>query len=157
MQKIPITVVGLKRLEDERTKLKNIDRPNIIKAISAARDLGDLSENAEYHAAREQQGFIEGRIEELEYILAKAEVINPTSIKSDKIMFGATVGVQNLDTDKKTTYQIVGEPEANLEIGLISYSSPIGKALIGKKAGDIIDVVTAKKTTSFEVLKVEYK
>jgi transcription elongation factor GreA len=157
MQKIPITVVGLKRLEDERTKLKNIDRPNIIKAISAARDLGDLSENAEYHAAREQQGFIEGRIEELEYILAKAEVINPTSIKSDKIIFGATVSVQNLDTDKKTTYQIVGEPEANLEIGLISYSSPIGKALISKKVGDIVDVATAKKTTSFEVLKIEYK
>lgn len=156
MNKIPLTIAGVKTLEEEKSKLKNIDRPNIIKAIAAARELGDLSENAEYHAAREQQSFIEGRIQELEDILARAEIINPKTINTNKVVFGATVTILNLDNNQQKTYQIVGEPEANLENNLISYSSPIGKALIGKTQGEIVDVNTNKKVSSFEVLKVNY-
>ena len=157
MHKIPLTINGLKQLEEERNKLKTIDRPNVIQAISAARELGDLSENAEYHAAREQQGFIEGRIKELDDIIARAEVIDPSSIKQNKIIFGATVTIQNLDNDAKKTYQIVGEYEGNLEKGLISYTSPVGNALIGKNIGDIIDIPNANTIKSWEVLKIEYK
>jgi transcription elongation factor GreA len=157
MTRIPITTKGLKQLEDERNKLKNIDRPSIIKAISEARELGDLSENAEYHAAREQQGFIEGKIKELDDVIARCEAIDTASIVNDKIIFGATVDLINLETDEKKTYQIVGEYEANIDLGLISYHSPLGKGLIGKTQGDIVDINTSKAVISWEVLKVLYK
>jgi transcription elongation factor GreA len=157
MTRIPITTKGLKQLEDERNKLKNIDRPSIIKAISEARELGDLSENAEYHAAREQQGFIEGKIKELDDVIARCEAIDTASIVNAKIIFGATVDLINLETDEKKTYQIVGEYEANIDLGLISYHSPLGKGLIGKTQGDIVDINTSKAVISWEVLKVLYK
>lgn len=157
MTRLPITTKGLKQLEDERNKLKNIDRPNIIKAISEARELGDLSENAEYHAAREQQGFIEGKIKELDDVISRCEAIDPSTIINDKIIFGATVELINLDSSEKKTYQVVGEYEANIDFGLISYHSPLGKALIGKTQGDIVDINTAKSVISWEVLKVLYK
>ena len=144
-----MTLNGLNKLEEERKKLKSTDRPNIIKAIAEARELGDLSENAEYHAAREQQGFIQGRIQELDDIISRAEVIDTSSIKSETIIFGATVHLLNLDSDEKQVYQIVGEHEADLEKKLISYTSPLGKALIGKKINDIIDIETSKKIISW--------
>ncbi|MDR2007425.1 MAG: transcription elongation factor GreA [Alphaproteobacteria bacterium] len=157
MQKYPITLTGLKSLELERNKLKNEDRPSVIKAISSARDLGDLSENAEYHAAREQQAFIEGRIKDLDDLISRADVIDPTNIVSEKVMFGATVILEDLDEGDKRTYQIVGEFEANLEKGLISYTSPLGKSLIGKSKGDVIDNTTPKTTKSWEILEIVYK
>ncbi|MDR0483710.1 MAG: transcription elongation factor GreA [Alphaproteobacteria bacterium] len=157
MQKHPITLNGLKSLEIERNKLKNEDRPNVIKAISSARELGDLSENAEYHAAREQQAFIEGRIKDLDDLISRSDVIDPLSITSDKVMFGATVILEDLDEGTKKTYQIVGEFEANLEKGLISYTSPLGRSLIGKSKGDVIDNATPKTTKSWEVLEILYK
>jgi transcription elongation factor GreA len=157
VEKFPITLIGLKKLEEERNKLKNIDRPNVIKAISAARELGDLSENAEYHAAREQQSFIEGRIQELEDVIARANIIDPKTIKNDKIVFSATVTLEDLNDGTKKTYQIVGEYEASLENNLISYTSPLGKALIGKTIGDVIDLTNPKGTKSWEVMNIEYK
>ncbi|MCL2566586.1 MAG: transcription elongation factor GreA [Alphaproteobacteria bacterium] len=157
MQKYPTTLKGLKSLEAERNKLKNEDRPNVIKAISSARDLGDLSENAEYHAAREQQAFIEARIKDLDDLISRAEVIDPQIITSDRVMFGATVLLEDLDEGNKRTYQIVGEFEANLEKGLISYTSPLGKSLIGKMKGDVIDNTTPKTTKSWEILEIIYK
>lgn len=157
MTRIPITTRGLKKLEDERNRLKNIDRPNIIKAISEARELGDLSENAEYHAAREQQGFIEGKIKELDDVIARCEAIDPSTIVNDKIIFGASVDIINLDTQEKKSYQVVSEYEANIDHGLISYHSPLGKALIGKTQGDIVEINTAKYIISWEILKISYK
>ncbi len=157
MQKIPITLKGLDKLENERTKLKNEDRPKVIQSIASARELGDLSENAEYHAAREQQGFIEGRIKELEAIISLSEAIDPTTIKNSNIVFGATVTIKDLDNDNEKTYQIVGEYEANLELNLISFNSPLGRALIGKEIGDIIDITTPKYSKSWEIIKIEYK
>ncbi len=157
MIKIPMTVLGLKKLENDRNKLKSVDRPNVIKAISDARELGDLSENAEYHAAREQQAFIEGRIKELDDIISRCEVIDPSKIINSNIIFGATVELLNLDNDTKKTYQIVGEFEADLENSLISYTSPLGKALIGKTAGDVVDIETTQHTISWEILSVIYK
>jgi len=157
MIKIPMTILGLKKLENDRNKLKSVDRPSVIKAISDARELGDLSENAEYHAAREQQGFIEGRIKELDDIISRCELIDPSKIINDHIIFGATVELLNLDTNAKKTYQIVGEFEADLEHNLISYTSPLGKALIGKMQGDIVDIETTAHTISWEILSVIYK
>ncbi len=157
MQKHPITILGLKSLETERNKLKNEDRVNVIKAISSARELGDLSENAEYHAAREQQAFIEGRIKDLDDLISRANVIDPSVINSSKVMFGATVLLEDLDEGLQKTYQIVGEHEANLEKGLISYTSPLGKSLIGKNKGDVVDNTTPKTTKSWEILDIEYK
>ncbi len=157
MQKSPITRTGLKRLEDERNKLKSVDRPSIIQAISAARELGDLSENAEYHAAKEQQGFIEGRIAELDSIISSSEVIDPSTIKNDKIIFGATVTLLDLDEDLEKTYQIVGEKEADISLNLISYTSLIGRSLISKSVGDIVEVNTPKTTKEWEIIKIEYK
>lgn len=157
MQKHPITTEGLKSLEAERNKLKNEDRVNVIKAISSARELGDLSENAEYHAAREQQAFIEGRIKDLDDLISRADVIDPSVITSNKVMFGATVLLEDLDEGLQKTYQIVGEHEANLERGLISYTSPLGKSLIGKNKGDVVDNATPKTTKSWEILDILYK
>lgn len=155
-KKIPITEKGLKRITEERNKLRDEDKPNIIKAISDARDKGDLSENAEYDAAKEQQGMIEARINFLNNIIANAESINPETIEDkNTIVFGATVTLLSLDNDKKVTYQVVGEEEADIDSGLISYTSPLGHALIRKKVGDIIELEAQNK--SWEILKIEYK
>ncbi len=150
---IPLTEQGYKKLENEKNQLKTVERPSVIKMIAQAREYGDLSENAEYHAAREKQGFIEGRISQIEAILAKSQVINPATITSDKVMFGATVTIIDLDTDKKFTYQLVSDAEANLEEGLISLSSPLGKSLLQKETGDIVDITTNKEEKSWEILK----
>ncbi len=157
MERIPMTANGLAMLEAERKQLKQIDRPAVIQAIAEAREHGDLSENAEYHAARERQSFIEGRLLELDDILSRTEVIEPKNFNGTTIKFGATVTLVDEDTEKENTYQIVGSHEANVEEGLISYSSPIAKALIGKDLGDAIEVTTPGGARYYEVISVEYK
>ena len=154
--KVPMTLVGYDQLNEELKKLKFEDRPTIVAAIEEARGHGDLSENAEYQTAREKQSFIEGRIQDLESALSRAQVIDPKTLTGDAILFGATVDVSDLDTDQKQTYQIVGQYEANLEKGLISYISPLAKALIGKVKGDIVEVQTPKGTKSYEVLAIRF-
>ena len=155
MEKIPITNKGFEKLEIELKLLKSTERPNVIKAIAEARAHGDLSENAEYHSAREKQSFIEGRIKELEAILSLVDVIDPKSL-SGSIKFGATVTVVDEDTDEEKTWQIVGEHEANIEKGLLNVKSPIARALIGKDAGDSVEVRTPGGEKSYEVLSVNY-
>ncbi|MEM6741370.1 MAG: transcription elongation factor GreA [Pseudomonadota bacterium] len=155
MDKIPITRKGASALEDELKQLKSVERPAIIQAIAEAREHGDLSENAEYHSAREKQSFIEGRIKELEGLLSLADVIDPTKL-SGPIKFGATVTIVDEDTDEEKTYQIVGEPEADLEKGLLNVRSPIARALIGKEEGDSVEVRTPGGEKSYEVLGVKY-
>ena len=152
MQKMPMTKRGAERLQKELNNLKNAERPAIIAAIAEAREHGDLSENAEYHAAREKQSFIEGRIQELEYAVSCAEVIDTSLWKNDTIDFGATVVLMNEDTEEEKTYQIVGQYEADLDHGLISVLSPMARALIGKSEGD--DIKIASK--SYEILEVKY-
>ncbi len=156
MQKIPLTKAGSDRLNHELKRLKTQDRPQIIQAISEAREHGDLSENAEYHSAKEKQGFIEGRVQELEAILGRAEVID-TSKLSGTIKFGAQVTIVDEDTDEEKSYQIVGEAEANLEAGLLNVNSPIARALIGKDEGDSVEVRTPGGEKNYEILKIEYK
>lgn len=156
MERIPMTQAGFARLEDELKTLRTIERPAIIKAIAEAREHGDLSENAEYHAAREKQSFIEGRIRELEAIIAKAQVIDVAGL-SGAIKFGATVDLVDEDTDEKKTYQIVGEAEADLERGLLNMKSPLARALIGKEEGDSVEVVTPRGEKGFEILAVRYE
>ena len=155
MDKIPMTRAGFAALDAELKSLKTIDRPAIIKAIAEAREHGDLSENAEYHSAREKQSFIEGRIKELEAIISLANVIDPATL-SGSIKFGATVTIVDEDTDEEKTYQIVGEPEADLEKGLLNIKSPIARALIGKDEGDSIEVRTPGGEKSYEVLSIKY-
>lgn len=155
MNKIPMTAEGYTKLQDELKKLTSEDRPKIIEAIAEARSHGDLSENAEYHSAREKQSFIEGRIKELEAILSLVDVIDPQSL-SGSIKFGATVTVVDEDTDEEKTWQIVGEHEANIEKGLLNVKSPIARALIGKDAGDSVEVRTPGGEKSYEVLSVNY-
>ncbi|WP_068108910.1 transcription elongation factor GreA [Tropicimonas marinistellae] len=155
MEKIPMTRAGFAALDDELKVLKSVDRPAIIKAIAEAREHGDLSENAEYHSAREKQSFIEGRIKELEALISLANVIDPSSL-SGAIKFGATVTIVDEDTDEEKTYQIVGEPEADLEKGLLNIKSPIASALIGKEEGDSIEVRTPGGERSYEVLTIKY-
>ena len=157
MQKFPITHEGFEKLGAELKKLKMTDRPDIIKAISEARELGDLSENAEYHAAREKQGFIEGKIVELEDKLARSEVIDISKLSNDTVKFGATVLIVDTETNLKNTYKIVGEYEANLDKGLISISSPIAKALIGKNKDNFIEVTTPTGIKEYSILDIEYK
>lgn len=157
MERIPMTASGLTMLEEERKNLKQIERPAVIKAIAEAREHGDLSENAEYHAAREKQSFIEGRLLELDDILSRAEVINPMQFTGTIVRFGATVSIVDEDTDQKSTYQIVGSHEADVEKGLISYTSPIAKALIGKDEGDSVESTTPSGTRYYEITKVSYK
>lgn len=157
MSKFPITIEGFKKISSELHDLKTIQRPHIIVAIKEARELGDLSENAEYHAAREKQGFIEGRILELEDKIARSEVIDTTKLSCDTVKFGATVQIKDLETDAKSTYKIVGEYEADLEQGMVSIVSPIARALIGKHAGDIIEVSTPRGIIEYEVLAIDYK
>lgn len=156
MEKIPLTRKGFDALDAELKTLKSVERPAVIAAIAEAREHGDLSENAEYHAAREKQSFIEGRIKEVEAILSRADVIDPTKL-SGAIKFGATVTIVDEDTDEEKTYQIVGEAEADIEKGLLNVKSPIARALIGKDEGDSVEVRTPGGTRSYEVLSIDYK
>ncbi|MDB6182172.1 transcription elongation factor GreA [Paracoccus fistulariae] len=155
MDKIPMTRKGADALEQELNQLKSKERPAIIRQIAEAREHGDLSENAEYHAAREKQGFIEGRIKELESILSLAEVIDPTKL-SGAIKFGATIELIDEDTEEERSYQIVGEPEADIERGLLNVRSPLARALIGKEEGDSVDVTTPGGQRSYEILRVRF-
>ncbi len=158
MKRVPMTVGGVERLREELSKLKSVDRPKIIQAIAEARSHGDLSENAEYHAAREQQSFMEGRIAELEAVISSAQLIDPTQLEEEgRIVFGATVELLDQETDEEVTYQIVGEVEADLSRGQISIGSPIARALIGKEEGDVIEIRTPAGERSYEVLAVHYK
>ncbi|SHL38311.1 transcription elongation factor GreA [Roseovarius marisflavi] len=155
MEKIPMTAGGHAALEVELKQLKSVERPAIIRAIAEAREHGDLSENAEYHSAKEKQSFIEGRIKELEGILSLAEVIDPAKL-SGTIKFGATVTLVDEDTEEEKTYQIVGEHEASIEKGLLNIKSPIARALIGKEEGDSVEVRTPGGDRAYEVLKVAF-
>lgn len=157
MKRVPITVRGAAALREELRKLKGEARPNVIKAIAEARAHGDLSENAEYHAAREQQGFIEGRIQELESKLSLAEVIDVTQQPATgKVIFGATVDLADEDSGATVTYQIVGEDEADIKAGRISVGSPIARALVGKSEGDAVEVAAPGGKRSYEVIAVRY-
>jgi len=155
-EKVPMTKQGYQNLNEELKHLKFEERPRIVAAIEEARGHGDLSENAEYHSAREQQSFIEGRIQELEGALSHAQVIDTAALSGDKVLFGATVQLSDADTEEESTYQIVGQYEANLEKGLISLLSPLAKALIGKELGDIVEVNTPRGEKSYEILSVKY-
>lgn len=156
MEKIPMTALGLERLEKELKNLKSIERPAIIEAIAEARAHGDLSENAEYAAAKEKQSFIEGRIQELEAVISRADVIDVQAMTGDTVRFGATVTVVDEDSEEELRYQIVGDYEADIKRNLISTSAPIGRALIGKKVGSSIEVATPKGAKFYEILIVEY-
>lgn len=156
MEKIPMTKAGHSALEAELKVLKSEERPAIIRAIAEAREHGDLSENAEYHSAREKQSFIEGRIKELEGVISLAEVIDPAKL-SGSVKFGATVTLVDEDTDEEKTWQIVGEHEANIEKGLLNIKSPIARALIGKEEGDSVEVRTPGGDRAYEILTVAYK
>ena len=157
MEKEPITVSGLQNLKAELEDLKNIQRPKIVEAIAEARSHGDLKENAEYHAAREKQSFIEGRVAEIESTIAQAEIIDVSKLSGTVVKFGATVSIVNLDDNKDSKYQLVGEVEADIEQKKISVTSPIARALIGKKKGDYIEVSTPKGVTSYEIKSVRFK
>lgn len=157
MSKVPLTVNGVERLRAELKKLKSEDRPRVIKAIAEARAHGDLKENAEYHAAKEQQGFIEGRIKDIDGKLSHAQIIDVTELpKSGRVVFGTTVDLVDKDSGEKTVYQIVGEDEADIRSGRLSYTSPIARALIGKEAGDVVDVRTPGGDKSYGITKVRY-
>jgi transcription elongation factor GreA len=155
MEKIPMTRGGFVALDEELKVLKSIERPAVIRAISEAREHGDLSENAEYHAAREKQSFIEGRIKELEGVLSLAEVIDPTKF-TGSVKFGATVRLADDDSGEEKIYQIVGETEADIENGLLNIRSPLARALIGKDEGDSVDVRTPGGVKSYEILSIRY-
>ncbi len=158
MNKVPLTVKGAEKLKRELQQLKSVARPKVIQAIAEARAHGDLKENAEYHAAREQQSFIEGRIKEIESKLANAQIIDVTQVKADgKVVFGATVELEDLDSGETVTYQIVGDDEADIKLGLISISSPIARALIGKEVEDVVEVKTPKGIREYEVLAIRYE
>ena len=157
MSKTPMTVKGAEKLRAQLYELKTVDRPRITKAIAEARAHGDLSENAEYHAAREQQSFAEGRINAIESALAEAQIIDVTKIDAEgHVVFGATVDLLNIETDKEVTYQLVGEEEADINEGLISITSPIARALIGKSEGDVVEVNAPSGIIEYEVLQVRY-
>lgn len=156
MDQIPVTKTGFIALEAELKDLKSVQRPNVIAAIAEARAHGDLSENAEYHAAREQQSFIEGRIQELEAVISKAQIIDPATMSGSTVKFGATVQLVDEDTDEEVTYQIVGDYEADTEKGRISISAPLARGLIGKAEGDTVEVRTPKGKKSYEILSVKY-
>jgi transcription elongation factor GreA len=157
VKRTPITLRGAESLRTELRKLKSEARPNVIKAIAEARAHGDLSENAEYHAAREQQGFIEGRIQELESKLGNAEIIDVTQLtQTGKVVFGTTVELADEDSGAKVSYQIVGEDEADIKLGRISFASPIARALVGKSEGDAVEVTTPGGKRNYEVIAVRY-
>jgi transcription elongation factor GreA len=157
MQKIPMTAAGYQRLEAELKHLKTAERPAVIRAISEAREHGDLSENAEYHAAKERQGWIESRILELEDKLRRAEVIDVSKLSGDKVMFGATVVLADEDTDEESTYQIVGADEADIKSGLLSITAPLARALVGKAEGDSVEVATPGGAKAYEIVSVAFK
>ena len=157
MQRVPITLQGFQRLQEELKTLKSDERPAVIRAIADAREHGDLSENAEYHAARERQSFIEGRIAELEDKISRAEVIDPAKLSGDIAKFGATVKLADCDTDEEKTYQLVGETESDISSGLLSITSPLARALIGKAVGDVVEVVTPGGQKDYEVVTIRYK
>ncbi|HED4470912.1 TPA: transcription elongation factor GreA [Pasteurella multocida] len=158
MKQIPMTIRGAEQLRQELDFLKNTRRPEIINAIVEAREHGDLKENAEYHAAREQQGFCEGRIQEIEGKLANSQIIDVTKIPNNgKVIFGATILLLNIDTEEEVSYQIVGDDEANIKAGLISVNSPIARGLIGKEVDDVVVIQTPGGKVEFEILEVEYK
>ncbi|MGE3769859.1 MAG: transcription elongation factor GreA [Bdellovibrionales bacterium] len=155
MDKAPMTADGYARLEKELHQLKSVERPDVIRAISEAREHGDLSENAEYHAARERQGFIEGRIQQLEDVISRAEIIDPTQFKGEKdVKFGATVKLIDEDTEEEVKYQIVGELESDIKAGRLSIAAPIARALIGKKQGDRVEITTPRGSKTYEIEKV---
>lgn len=157
MDKVPLTVVGAEKLKAELEELKTVTRPRIVEAIATAREHGDLKENAEYHAAREQQSFAEGRINEIEGKLANAQIIDVTKIDAqDKVIFGATVEIEDLETEKKVTYQIVGQDEADIKKGRISVASPIARALIGKELEDVVTVKTPNGEVDYEIVSIQY-
>ncbi len=155
--KFPMTVRGYEALQVELKRLKSVERPNIIKAIAEARAHGDLSENAEYHAAKEKQGFIEGRINELEDKLSRAQVIDPLSLSGKKVVFGATVQLLDTENDAKVSYQIVGADEADASNGKISVTAPIARALMGRSVDDLVTVRTPKGEREYEIIRVEFK
>lgn len=158
MNKVPLTVRGAKKLQDELQKLKTEDRPRIVEAIAVAREHGDLKENAEYHAAREQQSFCEGRIKEIEAKLSNATIIDVTTVNANgKVVFGATVDLADEETGNEVTYQIVGEDEADIKANMISIGSPIARALIGKQEGDVAEVQTPGGVRSLEIVEVRYE
>jgi transcription elongation factor GreA len=157
VKRTPMTLRGAERLRAELRTLKSESRPNIIKAIAEARAHGDLSENAEYHAAREQQSFIEGRINEIEHRLSNAEIIDVTKLTAaGRVVFGSTIALEDQDGATKVTYQLVGDDEADIKQGLLSVSSPIARALIGRSEGDIVDVTTPGGTRTYEIVSVRY-
>lgn len=156
MEKIPMTVAGYAALEAEFKRRTAEERPRIIQAIAEARSHGDLSENAEYHAAKEQQSLNEGRIAELESIISRAEIIDPSKLKGDTITFGATVKLVDEDTEETKTYQIVGEVEADVRSGKVSITSPIARALVGKKRGDQVEVAAPGGAKSYEILEIRF-
>jgi transcription elongation factor GreA len=157
MNKVPLTVIGAEKLKAELHRLKTVERPRIIQAIAEARALGDLSENAEYHAAKEQQSFTEGRIAEIEGKLSSAQIIDPKTVNAEgRVVFGATVDLSDEDSGKEVTYQIVGDDEADIAQGMISISSPIARALIGKESGDSVEVRVPDGTRRYEILDVRY-
>ena len=157
VEKVPVTEAGYTALNDELKDLKSVQRPDVIRAIAEAREHGDLSENAEYHSARERQSFIEGRIKELEGLISRAEVIDPTKLTGSSVKFGATITVADEDTDEEKTYQIVGETEADIAIGKLNIKSPLARALIGKEEGDSVEVMTPGGGKSYEIVSVEFK
>jgi transcription elongation factor GreA len=157
MEKVPMTGEGYQSLDDELKRLKSIERPSVIAAIGEARAHGDLSENAEYHAAKERQGWIEGRIAEIEDKIARAQVIDVSKLTGSQIKFGATVTVVDEDTEEEGRYQVVGEHEADIKSGKISLSSPLSRAMIGKEVGDVVEVNTPGGVKAYEILKVEWR
>jgi len=157
VDKVPMTLLGYQKLEEELRHLRGNERPAIIRAIAEAREHGDLSENAEYHAARERQSFVEGRIQELEDKIGRAEIIDVSKLGGKAIMFGATVTLLDDDTEEEVRYQIVGEDEADIKAGLLSVTSPLARALIGKQVKDSVEVSTPKGSKSYEIVKVSFK
>ena len=157
MSPIPMTVQGAEKLRTELNELKSVKRPAVIQAIAEAREHGDLKENAEYHAAREQQGFIEGRIQDIEAKLSNAQIIDISKMtNTGKVIFGSTVTILNLDTEEEVTYRIVGDDEADIKNNLISVNSPIARGLIGKSADDVVNITTPKGVVEYEITEIEY-
>jgi len=157
MEKVPMTAEGYRALDDQLKQLKSVERPSVIAAISEAREHGDLSENAEYHAAKERQGWIEGQIAEIEDRISRAQVIDVSKLDGDLVKFGATVTVVDEDTEEENTYQIVGEHEADVKQGKVSVASPIARAMISKEVGDVVEVNTPGGVKAYEILKVQWK